>query len=92
MKQPSNLMRRIGGQAVLSGQPLPGIPIVELAGDRRVLIENHLGILAYGLEEIQVKMSYGKAVISGQSLTISQLSAEQLVVCGQISAVQLCRR
>ena len=68
------------------------IPLIEIAGHKRVLIENHMGVLAYGLEEIQVKMSYGKAIISGQCLSISQLSAEQLVVCGQISAVQLCGR
>ena len=33
------------------------IPLIEIAGEKRVLIENHLGILAYSLEEIQVKMS-----------------------------------
>ena len=34
----------------------PGQPIVEIAGERRVLIENHRGVCAYGQERIVVNL------------------------------------
>ena len=68
------------------------IPLIEIAGQKRVLIENHLGILAYSIEEIEIKVSYGKVIIQGQDMTILQLNSEQLVVIGRICAVQICGR
>ena len=41
MKGQGNLLRRLAEQTSLGGQPLPGLPIVEIAGDGRVLVENH---------------------------------------------------
>ena len=67
------------------------VPIVELAGHNRVLIENHLGVLAYSLEEIQVKVTYGKLSVFGSGLKLLQLSREQLVISGQIAGVKLYR-
>lgn len=66
---------------------LSKVPLVELAGRNRVLIENHMGVLAYSLEEIQVKVAYGKLVVTGQNLQLLQLNAEQLVISGNIDAL-----
>lgn len=71
---------------------LPNTPLVELAGQNRVLIENHLGVLAYSLEEIQVKVKYGKLSVTGDNLRLLQLSKEQLVITGRIDGIQLHRR
>ena len=68
------------------------IPIAELAGANRILIENHQGVLAYSLEEIQIKTSYGKIGVIGANLQLLQLNREQLVINGRIDAVQLFRR
>lgn len=67
-------------------------PIVELAGQNRVLIENHQGVLAYSREEIGIKVSYGKIVIAGNDLKLMQISCEQLVVKGCIDSLQLYGR
>lgn len=67
-------------------------PIVEITGQNRVLIENHQGILAYSREEIGIKVSYGKVVITGSDLNLLQISCEQLVVKGHIDSLQLCGR
>lgn len=37
------ILQRLADGADLSAEPLPGAAIVEIAGDRRVLIENHFG-------------------------------------------------
>lgn len=68
------------------------LPIVEIAGPNRVLVENHLGVLAYSLDEIQIKVTYGKLSVSGHNLKLMQLSREQLVITGTIECLQLLRR
>ena len=71
---------------------LSKVPLVELAGQSRVLIENHLGVLAYSLDEIQIKVKYGKLSVKGSKLHLLQLSSEQLVINGQIDALLLMGR
>lgn len=67
-------------------------PIVEIAGQNRVLIENHQGVLAYSREEIGIRVSYGKIIIMGSDLQLMQISFEQLVVKGHIDSLQLLGR
>lgn len=85
------IFKRIFSQEVLS-QSLPGVPLAELAGDRRVLIENHQGVTEYGPERIGVKVAFGVIFVCGRELTLLSMSKHQLVVCGRIDAVQLDRR
>lgn len=84
--------QRLADEASLSAGALPGYPIVELAGDRRVLIENHFGVKEYGRDRITVKVSYGQVSVSGECLEILRMTKEQLVICGRICAVTLHRR
>lgn len=67
-------------------------PLLEIAGHTRVLIENHLGVLAYSCEEIQVKVKFGKFIVTGQKMELLQMDRDQLVICGQIDSVQVLRR
>ena len=71
---------------------LSKIPLVELAGQNRVLIENHGGILAYGLEEIIVQVAYGSLKVMGSQLRLMELCREQLVITGQIASIHLIGR
>ena len=66
--------------------------IVELVGYRRVLIENHLGVITYGKEKIIVKVKYGAVCICGCSLELTHMTKEQLVIFGTIQSVSLHRR
>lgn len=67
-------------------------PIVEIAGQNRVLVENHQGVLAYSQEEIGIKVSYGKIQITGNDLKLMQMSCDQLVVKGHIDSLKLFGR
>lgn len=71
---------------------LPGSPILELAGDRRILIEHHFGVKEYGRERITVNMKYGQVVILGTELEILRMTKDQLVICGRVSGISLQRR
>lgn len=83
-----NIMARSG----LSPEAVPGQPIVEIAGDRRVLIECHRGVLAYSREEIRVSVGYGSLRVSGCGLEMVHMTREKLIISGRIDSVQLQRR
>lgn len=68
------------------------LPLIEIAGEKRVLIENHMGVLAYSSEEIQIKVCYGKVTVFGKNLRFMQMNGEQLVIKGCIENIQLFRR
>ena len=68
------------------------LPLVELAGSYRILIENHTGVLSYSQEEIAVRVNYGFLRILGQDMKLAEMHYDQLVISGQIDSVLLHRR
>ena len=69
--------------------PLPGLPLIEICGQNRMLIENHRGIAGYGSCEIQVKVRFGRIVVCGEKLKVTNMSKEKLVITGKICTVNL---
>ena len=67
------------------------LPLVELAGCSRVLIENHAGVLAYSQEEIAVRMQYGCLRVAGQKMRLAEMHRDQLVISGQIDSISVHR-
>lgn len=76
----------------LPGEPMPGLPIAELAGDSRVLIEHHMGIVEYEPGQIGVRMAYGRLCIRGSRLEMVCMTREQLVISGCIDSISILRR
>lgn len=79
-------------QLDLPGETLPGQPLVEIAGDSRVLIEQHGGVREYSRERIGVKVKYGLVQVCGSCLELRCMTREQLVISGKIDCVMLKRR
>lgn len=73
-------------------EAVPNLPIVEIAGERRVLVENHHGVAAYGSERILVKVNFGSVCICGCNLEMIHMTKNQLVISGRIDSVGLQRR
>ena len=69
----------------------PGQPLVELVGDRRVLIEHHKGISQYSREEICVVVCFGQIIITGEAMEICQMSKEHLIIRGSIEEIRVVR-
>lgn len=84
-------LERLTRAAELPGESLPGLPIIEIAGDRRVLIERHKGVLEYDCNQIRIRVSYGSVCVCGCQLEISQITKAQLVVTGKIQSVTVQR-
>ena len=66
--------------------------VVELVGNRRVLIEHHKGICQYQQDNIGVQLHCGKLYVSGNRMEITKMSRDQLVITGYIYSVNLQER
>lgn len=91
MKQNKSFAQRFVDGVDLPGESLPRQPLLELCGDKRVLIENHGGVMEYGMEKIQVRVKYGAICICGSGLRLCRMSGQQLVITGKIETVNVLR-
>ena len=76
----------------LPEEPIPVQPLVEIAGQGRVLIEHHCGVTEYRREAICVKVKFGHIRVEGRGLELSRMTRQQLIICGCIDSVRLERR
>ena len=67
------------------------LPVVEIYGDRRVLIERHHGVCEYCDDKVVVKIKSGDLCVLGCGLQIAEMSKSQLVITGNIHGVTLKR-
>ena len=84
-----SIISKLTDSASLSLDAMPRLPLIEIAGQRRVLIENHMGVIEYGSEQIRIKVSYGTVSVCGYNLELARMIKEQLVITGQIHKVEL---
>ena len=76
----------------LPEESLPGLPLVEIAGHQRVLIEHHCGVTEYGPNAVCVKVKYGHICVLGCGLELSCMSRHSLIISGCIDGVRLERK
>ncbi len=82
---------RLTESGEMSAEAISGLPILELAGEHRVLIENHFGVKAYSRESIAVKVRFGLICVCGTGLELMKMTREQLVIRGNIEGISLKR-
>lgn len=87
MRQGKNFLRTVTDTVGM--ESLPGVPLVEIYNNKRILIENHQGILSYECHEIHIRMRYGRICICGENLELRRMSKEQLVITGCICSITL---
>lgn len=73
-------------------EAIPLLPIIEIAGNQRVLIENHLGVVQFSTEKIGIGVKYGEVLVCGCNLALRHMSKSKLVITGQIQQLCLLRR
>lgn len=88
---PKRKLRDYLQEKTVNPELFPIVPIVELAGNHRILVENHLGVTQYSTEKIGIKMKYGEMQISGCGLMLEQMTKVKLVVTGRIDGICLLR-
>lgn len=91
MEYRRRLLDRLTLAVDLPGEVMPAQPLIEIVGENRVLIENHLGIKGYNCCDINVKVKYGRVEVHGKNLSIEHVTKHQLVITGVIGNVSLVR-
>ena len=92
MDRANRFWEQLSRQADLPDEVFPGQPLIEIVGDRRVLIEHHRGVREYGPDKICVNVSYGFIQVLGQNLHLRCMTRSQLVICGRICGIALIRK
>ena len=72
-------------------QTLPGVPIIEIYGDRRVLIEGRCNVIQYEINCIRLRNACGDVRILGCGLCMAELSRHRMIITGRIESVSICR-
>lgn len=92
MKRKKSILEQVLHGSELYSQPLPSVPLVEIVGNKRVLIENHTCIDSYCAQEICIRVKYGCIIVKGDHLFLDYMSPEKLVITGCICCIHLnCR-
>lgn len=86
----NSILDRMATAVDLPGEVIPGQPLIEVIGERRVLIENHRGVIRYGEEEICLRVSYGFVKVVGCGLRLLRMTKCQVIICGRINGIELC--
>ena len=64
-------------------------PRITVTGDGRVVLEGHRGLMEYGGEAVTAAVAGGCVRIKGEGLMLVAMNGRELVVSGQIWAVEL---
>ena len=92
MRRKNKLVSRLLSAADLPEEPIPGQPIIEIVGQQRVLIENHVGVIEYGDCVVRIKVKYGAICVEGCRLELTRMTRGQLIISGKIESIKLERR
>jgi len=65
------------------------LPRIVIVGELGVLIQNHRGLIQYSPDRIVVGVGEGQIVVTGESLKISEVNREDMIVRGRIKTVQM---
>ena len=88
-KRPRRLLETASARLDLPGDLVAGLSRVELLGFGSVTVEHHQGILRFGEDVLELQVPDGRLVLTGQDLTIRRMTAQELIVDGRFSALEL---
>lgn len=72
----------------LPDETLPGQTLIEILGNKRVLIEHHKGVAEYSQDRILVRIKQGFLCICGRDLHLCRMVHTQLIICGHICSIK----
>ena len=83
-----SLMERAADAMDLPPDVIAGLPRLEITGCRRILMENHKGILEYGDQEIDINGGQVVVRIKGRDLELRAMNVSELSLEGLIFSIE----
>lgn len=87
MKRAQSFAEALSERLMLPGELLGELKI-SVVGTRRVLIENHQGLLLCTPELISVRGGRGSLSLRGSELRIEAMNERDLLICGRIALAE----
>jgi sporulation protein YqfC len=72
----------------LPEEVVAGMPRITVTGCKRVMVENHRGILEYGDREIQINGGRMVLTLRGENLELRSLNTTELLVTGRLTGME----
>lgn len=88
LKRIGTMTEELADRLDLPEDVLLGAAKLSVTAGRRVLVENHRGILEYGTEQIVVNIGRGKIRLQGSDLRLVAMSKQELLISGRINSVE----
>ena len=73
----------------LPDQTLPGIPIIEIYGNQRVLVDGKCRVTMFDNDRICLKSKQNNISVLGTGLRVAELSCNKTVIFGCIDSVSI---
>ena len=89
MKETRGRVQALLARGDFPGEILTGVPVVEIRGDREVMILCHRGVLAYEERMVQVASALGPVTIHGEGRVIFRMNRERIILQGRVTRVEL---
>ena len=72
----------------IPSEVVAGMARITVTGCRRVLVENHKGILEYGSEEIHINGGRMVLKLRGSGMELRSMNTEELLITGRITGME----
>ena len=90
-RKESGVLNQVAELFDLPADVIAGLPRLEMVGSRQLYVEHHTGILSYSQERIDANTTGGGLRVQGRGLTLLAMTAGELRIGGDITAVEWVR-
>ena len=90
-RKESGVLNQVAELFDLPADVIAGLPRLEMVGSRQLYVEHHTGILSYSQERIDANTTGGVLRVQGHGLTLLAMTAGELRIGGDITAVEWVR-
>lgn len=88
MKKAKELPGDLCERMELPAEAVVGAAKLTVTDGRRILVENHRGLLEYGAEQIRVSTGRGQIILRGSGLTLGAMNGSELLIRGRLQSAE----
>ena len=90
-KSKGRLMEKFTEMLELPKEIVLNIPKITIVGNGDMIIENYKGIIEYSDARIRINTGIGTIRMNGSGLVIREITSEDIIISGEIQALEFIR-